>query len=255
MKKVLVDFSIIIGSFLVLSTLSLDPVLASHRKTNRWKGKVNQIETLLKSNQFISLPQGGAISPLPVTQELWVEVMGNNPSQFKEKKHCPETYKEIKVDGKSIGMCPDFAPDRILAVSRGKKDSDLEFIQKLNQIYKNAGLKTKFRRQTRKEFAWADTAGEKAPKSANDPLLKKFTPYREISNQPRSIMTNEPNTLGFRRSGSWEWAQDKDGSYQALVGGSWFNYPAYVASGFRYSNSPRNRSYLIGSSRLVRIKN
>ena len=233
-------------------------------------GPVARIEAILKEfGGFILLPAkitptGGAIAASGVSQKLWVEVMGNNPSKFKERKYCPDTYVEVTVDGKIIGMCPTLPMDKVAAESKGERDSDEEFIGSLNQIYEKAGLPTRFRRQTRAEYGFADTADGKEPKTDTQADLKDYTPYYEISNQasfapsgerqPRSILNNKANTVGFRRSGNWEWADDRDGSDRALVGGGWCSNPVNAASGYRFALVPTLRHDRIGPSRLVRTQ-
>jgi hypothetical protein len=69
--------------------------------------KVNRIEAIMNQfGDFIPLslnPEWSdskdAISPVAPTQELWVEVLGVNPARFKEKKYCPDTYKEVVANG------------------------------------------------------------------------------------------------------------------------------------------------------------
>jgi hypothetical protein len=226
-----------------------------------------------KFGEFIPLPKDGSISPVAPTQELWVEVMRNNPSFFKEKKYCPDTYREVVKNGKRIGMCPDFPMDTIIPVSEGKKDSDVEFIAQMNLIYQNAGLDVSFRRATGDEYRWAESEGGNNPKSAEDRDLWKFFPYGEISDrdprdllkpspsgehQPRSMVDNAPNGFGFRRSGVWEWVEDMlspDSKYRNFVGGSWSKgYPGYSASGDPESGKPVRRSSMIGPARLVKMK-
>jgi hypothetical protein len=237
--------------------------------------KVNRIEAIMnKFGDFIPFslnPEWSdskdAISPVAPTQELWAEVLGVNRARFKEKRYCPDTYKEVVVNGVTIGMCPDFPMESVIAVDQGKKDSDVEFMAALELIYSNAGLKVEFRRSTRAEYLWADTEGGTSPKLAHDPDLGKATPYWQISNkdpknlsnpshsgvrQPRSIFDNAPNAFGFRRSGVWEWVEDMDGSFRGLVGGGWSFNPELAESGFRYSSRPDSRWFYFGPSRLVR---
>src|SRR5690348_12767256 len=89
----------------------LASAIIGNMNPNSFKKRFERIEKLLELDQFISLhgmPQVSStsdmISHIGVSQELWFEVMGNNPSEFKEEKYCPETYKVL--DG--IEMCSDF---------------------------------------------------------------------------------------------------------------------------------------------------
>ena len=134
----------------------------------------------------------------------------------------------------------------------------------LNEIYERAGRPTRFRRQTRAEYGFADTKTGTEPKTATQADLKDYTPYWHISNQgffspsgerqPRSMLENKTNSLGFRRSGNWEWAGDMDGSERAIVGGSWSTTPEGAASGFRDARNPAYPHRSLGPSRLVKYQ-
>ena len=164
--------------------------------------------------------------------------------------------------GQVIGMCPDFPVEQVAAESIGEKDSDQELIEELNRIYANAELPTRFRRAKPAEYHYADTAGGSEPKVADKAHLAQlglFTPHIDNSYQSaldgaqtRSIRENAPNSLGFRRSGVWEWADEMDYSRREVVGGSWHCQPSMTASGSRMSFSPNNRLFNTGPSRLVR---
>jgi hypothetical protein len=69
----------------------------------RASAKVAKIEAILgKFGKFIQLPSGDEISPIAPTQELWVEVMGVNPSWFSEHRFCPESYKTVVIHGRTL---------------------------------------------------------------------------------------------------------------------------------------------------------
>lgn len=241
------------------------------------RAQVNRLEGMMrKYGDWISLPQGGKMSPVAPTQEFWVEVMENNPSKFKDQIYCQDTYREAVIHGKVIGMCPDFPMEQVSAINRGLKNSDIELIARLNQIYQAAGYPVRFRRQTKDEYHWADTEGGANPKLSEDAFLPaqdprylgRFTPFWEIShldiedpsrrchseeNQPRSMMLNAPNAYGFRRSGVWEWTQDRDGPLRILVGGSWHVHFYGASSGYLFSALPRHSFPYVGPGHLVRF--
>ena len=237
-----------------------------------WKTLADNVDTILKKyGDFIQLPSGDLISPVAPTQQLWVRVMRNNPSYFKRKKYCPDTYKAVVVNGTTIGMCPDFQVEKVRAVNKKRKNSDVELIAELNRIYRKAGLNVEFRRPTREEYDWADTEGGANPKVWNDPYLGKLMPYWHVSSkdprdlnkrspsgdhQLRSVFDNSPNAWGFRRSGVREWVEDKmkRGSHKGLVGGSWFDEPKYADSNYIDSSKPSCRWSNIGPAHLVRIQ-
>jgi len=243
---------------------------------SKFKEKVEKIEELLELDQFISLREmpevitNDTISHIGVSQELWFEVMGNNPSAFKEKKYCPETYKVL--DG--IEMCSDFPVERVQAQNSRNKNSDEEFITRLNKAFKLAGKDIRFRRATVGEYNWADTAGNQNPKLANDPELWKYSSYYTISDkapldlsqpspsgehQSHGVKAKQPNHTPdgkhFYRSSVWEWTHDTQsytqGSLRSLVGGSWAGFKEFAASDFRSAFQPYARGSDLGSARLV----
>lgn len=251
----------------------------------RWKAKVTRIEAIMyKFGDFIPLPsevtlnykENAAISPIGVTQQMWVEVMGSNPSYFREKRFCPDGYQEIVIRENIIGMCSDFPVEQVIAENQRKENSDEEFFEKINKIYLNAGFNTQFRRQTMDEFFYAYTMkGENPDLRVDDPLFfKKITPYYEISDrdpsdlskpspsgekQPRPLVMNAPNLWGFRRSGVEEWTHDTNpfpngtGFQRVVVTGSYlWNRKAFESQKFGLwapCRSDRN----LGASRLIRI--
>lgn len=48
-----------------------------------------------------------SIMDAAVTQESYAKIMGDNPSQFKDPKYCPLSFKEVEVNGNNIGFCAD----------------------------------------------------------------------------------------------------------------------------------------------------
>ena len=240
---------------------------------DRYRQKLKRAEKLLGDFILLPIPQVGSIAASAYPQELWVEVMHNNPSDFKKKKYCPKTHKEVEVfkeDGstRKVEMCSDFPVDRVNANDR-EKDSDGEFINKLNRIYEILELDTRYRRATVEEYEWADTEGGRAPKLNNDDLWRYAT-YLEISDedptqhpgqspllfskeiQPHGVNSKEANTFGFRRSGLWEWTDNMLGGDRVLVGGGWGSSRDYAVSGFRFGYCPNTRSTGVGPARLVR---
>ena len=193
-------------------------------------------------------------------QEFYVFLLKKNPSGFKERKYCPDTYKEIIVKDEVIGMCPDLPVERLKSEGIG---SDQELIDELNFIYRNAGLATRFEATTRAQFHYADTVGGTEPKlmtQANIAKLSQYTPFLEVldqtpsgERQPRSIKNNAPNSLGFRRSGVWEWIKDIEWKDRGLVGGSW-NYSSLFAGSYFLGSVHNTYSKLNGPARLVRME-
>jgi hypothetical protein len=241
-----------------------------------YKQKITQLEKLLELDHFIALPRSpDAISHIGMTQSLWVAVMGNNPSHFKEKRFCPKTHTIIH----GIQVCPDLPPERVILKSEGKKDSVEEFLVELNGIYEKAGLDTRFRLQTMQEFIWASRGNSKtqyvsgqdqselwkyaaySETSHLDPLVAQKDPQFPKQPSPSGIHQTHPvqaklsNSYGFYRSGVWEWTQDVHTikTHYFLVGGGYSFGPQYSATGYHFPYWQGSRYDYVGF-RLVQIK-
>jgi len=253
---------------------------------SKFKEKLAKIEELLELDQFISLSDmpnhlspTDAISHIGVSQELWFEVMGNNPSEFKKERYCPDGPGKhkfgsvFKQDGtiEYVPMCPDLPVESVQAENSGNRYSDEEFIDRLNKAFELARKNIRFRRARAEEYNWADTEGGKNPKRLNSHLWKYAT-YLEISNldptqdpalnrrlysnenQTHGVKAKEGNTFGFKRSGVWEWTENMiEGSSDVIiVGGSWRHDRKYALSGSQSCNLPHRRNAHVGAARLVR---
>ena len=60
--------------------------VAHHVNRTRYWKKLKRIEKLLGDFIRLPIPQVGLITASAIPQELWVEVMHNNSSYFKEEK-------------------------------------------------------------------------------------------------------------------------------------------------------------------------
>lgn len=247
--------------------------------------QVQHMEELMeKYGKFIPLPQNPAQEPsntkreeiaaAGIDQEFFVYVMGHNPSHFKEEKYCPGTHRVIVLNGKRIEMCPNLPVDSVGALNMGNNDSDVELIEKINGIYKKAGINVTVRRPTRAEFNWADTEGGANPKLADNEAhlaaLGAAAPHWQNANkdphdpnqsspsgahQPRPISDNMENSIGFRRTGVWEWVEDTHelNNDRVLIGGSWASSAKAAESGGLNLYWPGYRRSYFGPARLVRM--
>lgn len=254
----------------------LEPRLKSVSKWKFWKKEQNL--------EPVAGPTNQSISPIGVSQELWVEVMGNNPSLFTDKEYCPNTHRIVEVNielerVEEVGICPELPVENVQAQNEEFKDSDEEFIERLNLAFSLVGRKERFRRATAEEYIWADTERDQTPKEKNGNLWKYAT-YLEISDkdptqdpklnkrlpsqqkQTHGVKAKMPNAIGFYRSGVWEWTGTieavsrlrPDRLKHVLVGGSWNQSQGEAASGrkrMRWSNLPDSD---VGAGRLVMIQ-
>jgi formylglycine-generating enzyme required for sulfatase activity len=191
-----------------------------------------------------------------VTQRLWKQVMGDNPSRFKNCDDCP--------------------------VEQVSWEDVQAFLTKLNQ---QTGLR--YRLPTEAEWEYAARGGGKQVLFGNgkniiDPSEINFDassyykkPYSVAGTYRQKTVPvgslNSPNALGLHdMSGNvWEWCADwygadyyknspssnptgpTSGSYRVLRGGSWGLYPQYCRVAVRYFGAPGVR-YNNSGFRLAR---
>ncbi|MEO0639734.1 MAG: SUMF1/EgtB/PvdO family nonheme iron enzyme, partial [Bacteroidota bacterium] len=175
------------------------------------------------------------IGRYPVTQHLWIAVMGSSPSNFKGKI--------LPVEGVSWEDC------RV-------------FIQKLNQ---KTG--SNYRLPTEAEWEFAARGGNlsKGFKYAGSNTLDEVGWYKDNSNRTtHPVGQKASNELGlYDMSGNvWEWCQDWYGIYpsgthtnpqghesgerRVVRGGGWVNSPQYCRVALRSPYIPSHRGDSIG---------
>jgi hypothetical protein len=226
-------------------------------KTQKWREKVQKLNALM--GEFIPLPatlaqDGAAISSIGISQSLWVEVLGKNPSVHKRAKDCPKTHKKLNVTGNSVELCADFPVENIVPAD------EEEFYAKLNRTYSNAGSNIRFRQQRATEFYWVDSNNGRNPKRSTDPdYLKCISCQRNSRNEsgelvPSSVFDKEPNSLGFYRNSVYEMTTSKTtGGHILLVGGSYLFGRKDAHSGVSLRQKVKKPWTYIGPSRLVKI--
>ena len=189
------------------------------------------------------------IGKYEVTQKLWKQVMGTNPSSFTNCNDCP--------------------------VEQVSWEDVQTFLQKLSQ---QTGRQ--YRLPTEAEWEYAAREGGKSVLFGNgknnaDPSQINFDAgaaykkaysivgaYRQKTVPVGSL--NSPNALGLHdMSGNvWEWCSDwygsyssgaqtnptgaSSGSYRVIRGGSWSDYPLYCRVAFRLYFTPGYRSNYLG---------
>ncbi len=200
------------------------------------------------------------IGKYEVTQKLWKQVMGTNPSTFKDCDDCPVeqvSWEEVQT-----------------------------FIQTLNRVTTSG---KQYRLPTEAEWEYAAREGGKAVmfgngKNTADPSEINFnasTSYKKTysvaGNYHQKTVPvgslNSPNVLGLHdMSGNvWEWCEDwyhdsyrgaptngsawlsPTGFYRAIRGGSWANVPQDCRVACRNNDAPGYRNRHLGF-RLARTK-
>ena len=199
-----------------------------------------------------------------VTQRQWFDVMGNNPSAFKNKENCPETYTP-----ENGGMCPN---NPVEQVSYDDITGPNGFLAKLNA--KQDGYT--YRLPTEAEWEYAAKAGSTTmyPFGNDETKLVDYAWYSQNSGgHTHEVATREKNAFElYDMAGNvWEWVQDwygdyptggtqsnpqgpASGSYRVFRGGSWsggaqclrpsqrnywYSYFRYSYLGFRLSRTPQ----------------
>ncbi|MFN8348835.1 MAG: SUMF1/EgtB/PvdO family nonheme iron enzyme [Spirosomataceae bacterium] len=189
------------------------------------------------------------MSKYEVTQRQWTQIMGNNPSYFKNCDDCP--------------------------VENVSWNDTQEFLKKLN-----ARTGGNYRLPTEAEWEYAAGGGATtrarfgnskdilAPKEANFDATagskKEYSVVGEYRSKTLRVGSFEPNTLGlYDMSGNvWEWCADwfgtypsssqanpkgpGSGPYRVLRGGSWNSAPLNARVANRHSGTPGPRGGRVG---------
>ena len=179
------------------------------------------------------------IGETEVTQELWVAVMGSNPSGFTGDNQRP-------VESVSWNDCQ-------------------EFIKKLNQL-----TGKEFRLPTEAEWEYAARGGKysRGYRYSGSNNADEVAWYSNSGSKTHPVKTKKANELGlYDMSGNvYEWCNDWRGRYQSnsqtnptgpsegerrvLRGGSWGSLDGYVRVSYRDSGTPDCR-YIINGLRLA----
>jgi len=180
-----------------------------------------------------------------VTQKLWLDVMGTNPSNFATCDDCPvENVSWLDVQ---------------------------EFIKKLNQL-----TGKKYSLPTEAQWEYAARGGSSASivtvfKYAGSDNIDEVSWYfkgkegmEDKNGKPHPKNQKKPNALGlYDMSGNvWEWCNDwyggytskkevnpqgpSTGSYKVFRGGSWNNTANFCRVFFRHYLKPNSRYYNLG---------
>ena len=185
------------------------------------------------------------IGKYEVTQKQWRDVMGNNPSYFKNCDNCP--------------------------VESVSWNNAQQFIDKLNQRLAPAGNKQGtgkgYRLPTEAEWEYAARSGGGEEKYAGGNDIDSVAWHTNNSgSKTHPVGQKKPNGLGlYDMSGNvWEWVQDwyednyyknsprnnpkgpTSGQYRVLRGGSWLGGPQYLRSANPSRTEPTTRGFSYG---------
>ena len=197
----------------------------------------------------------------PVTQKQWFDVMGTNPSLFKNKEQCPESYTTDNG-----GMCPN---NPVEQVSYDDITGANGFLAKLNA--KQDGYTYSLPTEAQWEYAAKAGASTMYSFGNDETKLKDYAWYDQNSgNHTHEVGKKEKNQFELydMQGNVWEWVQDWYGDYltggtqtnptgpasgsrRVIRGGGWGSVAQILRPSYRGSWSPSVRYYLVGL-RLVR---
>ena len=234
----------------------------------------------IEANRFTNKQQAEVIISRPfeimrteVTQQQWVEIMGENPSRHKGRAHCDD-HIEKRARGESVKMCPNNPVEKV-------SWNDVQrFIRLLNGSLGLSGCRGRpddasgcYRLPTEAEWEFAVRGGgvdDRRERSCNSPLLRDCAWYRDNSGRKTHPVgtTTEGAVYGLydMYGNVWEWVQDNwssdlpegidplhtsSGLAHVIRGGSWSNYALNVRSSLRSFEYRANRNNNVGF-RLLR---
>jgi formylglycine-generating enzyme required for sulfatase activity len=215
----------------------------------------------------VTLTQDFEMMTTEVTQSMYFEVTGKNPSHFKNRGDCPFTFTSAisHTTGALVTLCPNNPVEK---VSYNDVQSFIAIL--------NAKTGMNYRLPTEAEWEYAARAGSYSDYSFGDnpAYLGEYGIYSANSDSkthpvaPLRSYANKPNAFGLydMHGNVWEWVQDwytsspvgginpmgpTTGSYRVIRGGSWNVIAQFLRSAYRHYYGPSSRYGDVGF-RLVR---
>ncbi len=215
-----------------------------------------------EAQRYIVLKQSFEMMTTEVTQSMYFEVTGKNPSNFKNQGDCPLTFTSAvsHTTGQLVTLCPNNPVEKV------SYDDVQNFIAVLN-----AKTGMNYRLPTEAEWEYAARAGSYSTYSFGDSAayLSEYAIYNANSGSkthpvaPLRTYANRPNAFGLydMHGNVWEWVRDwytesprgtvnprgpTYGSFRVFRGGSWYDVAQYLRSAYRGDGSPSSRFSSVG---------
>ncbi|MBJ00754.1 MAG: hypothetical protein CME67_05930 [Halobacteriovoraceae bacterium] len=207
-----------------------------------------------EQQRYVTITRDFEMMTTEVTQSMYFEVTGRNPSHFKKQIYCPNSF-ETRVShttGFYEYLCPNNPVDSV------NYNDVLNFISTLN-----ARTGKNYRLPTEAEWEFAARAGSETAYSFGEgpanlsahAIFEGNLGDRTHEVAPIRTYSNLPNAFGlFDMHGNvWEWTQDwyeQDptgtidpvgpgaGSVRVIRGGSWVYSPGFLRSASRGNSRP-----------------
>ncbi len=198
----------------------------------------------------------------PVTQCLWQQIMGNNPSHFIGKQRPVEEVSWFDAVvfcnalSEKTGKIPYYYHDSAFSKPFGKEKNQYALLKNLDKktpifFHQKANG---YRLASEAEWGYAARGGNQTHdfEFSGSENLDLVGWYDGNSNQEtKPVGLKIPNELGiFDMSGNvWEWCEDwysDNRSRRVYRGGGWLNYSGYCRTAFRHDDSPVLRHRDIG---------
>lgn len=208
-----------------------------------------------------------------VSQSTYASIMGHNPSHFKKKKYCKESFQTLVVKGKKVKVCADYPVEQV------SWEDASRFVAQVNKEFEDSVYRYRLPTEAEVEYAVIRGGGGSAYISGtNSNNLEQFILFNEepenkkLSRKKTTYSVSkkgiQSNGFGIYRSGVWEWTQDfyapftraaqinpqgpASGTGHPLRGGSFFTGDADCRSARRIFKKADDKSRNSGF-RLVRV--
>ena len=213
----------------------------------------------------ITLSQAFEMMTTEVTQQMWFDVMRNNPSKFKTPEYCDNHLKIGEED-----LCPDHPVEQVswndvqTYIARRNEAKGLTDCRGIPNDSKGC-----LRLPTEAEWEYAARGGARTSFPFGDANIRDYAWFLGNSSfQTHPVKTRMANPYGLHdmQGNVSEWVQDfwaldlpkgrdplvLSGSPRRVIrGGGHDNSAQFLSSSFRYFSSPRTKRHDLGF-RLVR---